>query len=322
MTMFAKLGAAAALTAALAIAPITSALAQKGPEGFPSKPVELLTYTDPGTSIDLTLRALAPLLSADIGQPTVVVNRPGGNGTNAMTYLTRRPADGYTLYGHTTTFSSVMAQKVGGFTGEEVDYLCAMVAEPMAVTVRADSPFKDIAELVAFAKANPGKLRASGGAGAGSYPRLFAMAFQEKAGVEITWVPFDSSPEGRRALLGGDLDLLFTSVGAVEGARMLAITSAKRFSYAPDTPTLAEAGFDIGDRVAWRGLMVRAGTPEPVKAYLIEALKRAAAKPEWEKFLTSIGAGGTMLCGDDFAKAARAEIEETKVWYKKLGIID
>lgn len=308
--------------AAACLFTVVSAQAQEKPAGFPSEPLELLTYTDPGTSIDLTLRTLAPLISKEVGQPAVVVNRPGGNGTNAMTYLLRRPADGHVLYGHTTTFSSVMAQKIGGFTGEEIDYLCSVITEPMAITVKADSRFKTVDELVAFAKENPGKLRASGGAGAGSYPRLFAMAFQEAAGINATWVPFDSSPEGRRALLAGDLDFLVTSVGSVEGSRMLALTSAERFADAGDTPTLDELGYKIGNRVAWRGLMVRKGTPDDVKAYLISLLQKATQQPEWKKFVESIGASESLVCGDAFASATRKEIEETKAWYKQIGIID
>lgn len=297
------------------------ALAQEKPAGFPEKPVELLTYTDPGTSIDLTLRALSPLLSKAFDQPVVTVNRPGGNGVNAMSYLARRPADGYLLYGHTTTFSSVMAQQVGGFTGEEVDGLCNIVQEPQAVTVREDSTFKSLEDLVAFAKANPGKLRVSGGAGASAYNRLFAVAFQEAAGVDMTWVPFDSSPEGRRALLAGDVDLLFTSVGGVEGSRMLAVTSADRFRLAPDVPTTKERGYDIGDLVAWRGIFVKRGVPEDVKQYLTGAIKQAATQPEWKAFIDKIGAESMVTCGAEFSEQVKAEIETTKKRYQALGII-
>lgn len=316
-----KMLSIATAVALLALVPTVPA-AQEKPQDFPSGPVELLTYTDPGTSIDLTLRALAPLLEQELGQPVVVVNRPGGNGTNAMAYLMRRAADGSTILGHTTTFSSVMAQQIGGFTGQEVDYLCSMIAEPMAVTVRDDSNLTSVDALVAYAKERPGKLRASGGAGAGSYPRLFAMAFADKAGIEFTWVPFDSSTEGRRALLAGDLDFLFTSPGSVDNSQLLAVTSGERFDYAPDTPTLAELGYDIGDRVAWRGLMVRDGTPDDVRNYLIDVLRKAAERPEWKDFVASLEARRVMHCGDEFEKAAEAEIEETAAQYRRLGIID
>lgn len=297
------------------------AQAQQKPEGFPNKPVELLTYTEPGTSIDLTLRALAPLLSQEFAQPVVTVNRPGGNGVNAMTYLVRRPADGYLLYGHTTTFASVMAQQVGGYSGEELEALCDIVQEPQAVTVRKESPFQTLADLVAFAKANPGKLRASGGAGASPYNRMFELAFEEVAGVEMTWVPFDSSPEGRRAMLAGDVDVLFTSVGAVEGARMLAVTSAKRFPKAADIPTTLEQGFDIGDLVAWRGIFIKRGVPADVRDYLAASIEKVTKQPEWIAFVDKIGADSKITCGKPFADRVAAEIESTKARYRALGVI-
>ncbi|MGH6858799.1 MAG: tripartite tricarboxylate transporter substrate binding protein [Phyllobacterium sp.] len=313
-----KLSILAGLIAAGMFCP---AYAQEKPAGFPGKPVELLTYTDPGTSIDLTLRALSPLLSKAYDQPVVTVNRPGGNGVNAMSYLMRRPADGYLLYGHTTTFSSVMAQQVGGFTGEEVDYLCNIVQEPQAVTVRAESQFKTLEELVAYAKANPGKLRVSGGAGASAYNRLFAIAFQDAAKIEMTWVPFDSSPEGRRALMAGDVDLLFTSVGGVEGARMLAVTSADRFRLVPEVPTTKELGYDIGDLAAWRGIFVKRGVPEDVKQYLIWSIRTATEQPEWKAFIGKIGADSRVTCASEFFDQVKAEIETTRTRYKALGII-
>jgi tripartite-type tricarboxylate transporter receptor subunit TctC len=238
-----------------------------------------------------------------------------------MSYLMRRPSDGYLLYGHTTTFASVMAQEVGGFNGKELDYLCNIVQEPQAVTVRAESPFKSLQELVDFAKANPGKLRVSGGAGASAYNRLFALAFQEAAGIQMTWVPFDSSPDGRRALLAGDVDLLFTSVGAVEGARMLAVTSAERFAKASDVATTKELGFDIGNLVAWRGILVKKDVPEDIRAYIINAIKQAAETPEWKAFIDKIGASSVVTCGQEFADQVNAEIADTKERYKALGII-
>jgi tripartite-type tricarboxylate transporter receptor subunit TctC len=310
-----------ALAAMAAVCVIVPASAQEKPGRFPEKPIEIVTYTDPGTGIDLTLRALAPLLSKEVGQPVVTVNRPGGNGVNAMTYVMRRPSDGYTLLGHTTTFSSAMAQKVGGFTGAEVEGLCNVVQEPQAITVRADSPFKDLAQLVAYAKANPKKLRVSGGAGASAYNRLFALTFEDVAKIEMTWVPFDSSPEGRRALLAGDVDLLFTSAGAVDGARMLAVTSSERFDQAADVPTAKELGFDIGNLVGWRGVFIRKGAPEEVKKYLIAAIEKAVQQPQWKDFVAKIGAVSKVTCGAQFANDVTAEVKSTADRYRALGII-
>ena len=125
----------------------------------------------------------------------------------------------------------------------------------------------------------------------------------------------------RRALIAGDLDVTFSAVGRVEKGRMLAVTSEKRFPFAADTPTLKELGYDIGNKVAWRGILIRKGVPADRKAYLINAIRKATAKPAWKAFTNKLRAKQSLVCGADFAKLVKDEIVETTRYYKELGIV-
>lgn len=291
-------------------------------DDFPTEPISIVVSSDPGTSIDSAMRVLAPLLEAELGQPVVIVNRPGGASTNALNYQMSRPEDGHTLGGWTTSLSTILAQDITDYTAEDLGYVCSLMTEPSSIVVIPESPFQTVDDLVSYARDNPGELRGSGGAGVGSYTHTFALEFQDAADIEWTWVPFDSSTDARRALVSGDLDFIFDAPDAVEPSRVLAVTSADTYSYAPDVPTLEELGYPVGNNVAWRGILVTDGIPEDRVAVLIEAVQAATANDEWRALLESLGAEESLVCGDEFRELVIAEINAARATLEEIGVSD
>eukprot|EP01012_Entosiphon_sulcatum_P040694 TRINITY_DN54378_c0_g1_i2.p2 TRINITY_DN54378_c0_g1~~TRINITY_DN54378_c0_g1_i2.p2 ORF type:complete len:245 (+),score=39.49 TRINITY_DN54378_c0_g1_i2:106-735(+) len=187
---------------------------------------------------------------------------------------------------------------------------------PVAVVVASDSKFKTLADLVRYAKANPGKLNYGTG-GAGTMPHFGTEALKAAAGFEATHVPFKGNGEATMALLGHQIDFQLAStagvIGQVQGGkvRLLAISGAKRLKALPDVPTFAEAGFKGYSVVNFTGLWIPKGTPAPVVAKLQKEIVTAMASKDVQEFAESIGSVPNVLSGDEFTKLLR---ENSRLW--------
>jgi len=260
---------------------------------FPDKPVELTVLFGAGSAADLLARRLAELAGKDLGQPVAVVNRTGAGGALGYTHVKGQNPDGYALVWNSNSVST--AYHAGNM---KIDYtafagVAALTSEPVSLAVKVDAPWKDIRELLAHAKANPGQVRL-GNSGRGSFTHLMAVALENRAGVKLTHVPF-----GRElavtTVLGDKIEAsvqlpaeIMTQVTGRQ-VRVLAITGDKRLASLPDVPTLKESGVDLTMSL-WRGIAVPKGTPEAVIARLEHAFTRAAQSADFREFAARMGA--------------------------------
>jgi tripartite-type tricarboxylate transporter receptor subunit TctC len=289
-------GVLAACLAALA----TTAAAQS----YPSKPIKIIVPFAPGGNVDVTARIIAPALQEILGQPVIVENKPGAAGTIGADLVVRSPADGYTLLmGSNSTFSVAPSLNPKNPYNPVKDFapVASIAATPFLLVVNPNAPMKNVNELVARAKADPGKLTMAS-AGTGSSNHLVGELFQDMAKVKFTHVPYKGSNPAISDVMGGQVDMHFdqvTSAGNhVQGGKLRAlfVTSKERHPMLPDVPTAAEAGFPSFGPINVTGLIAPAGTPREIVAALNAATNKALAQAAIKEKYAGVGAvttGGT-----------------------------
>lgn len=291
---------------------------------FPNKPLTIVVNTNPGSSVDVMARTVAKIAEKYLGQPVVVDNRPGGDGAVAMGYVLSQPADGYTLWAGTKTLVSALNTTLKHYSVDDFQPVIRIQDDPFALGVRKDSPFKDLKDLIAFAKENPGKIKI-GGFGAASAHTIAAYDLMYRAGIEMTWVPFDSGGDGITAVLGGHIDVSHSNPSSfrqfVESGdlRMLAVAANERLPDFPDVPTYKEQGVDMVDS-QWRGLFVKGGTPEAIVNKLHDALKQTIEDPEFREYMKTSNQFDGYMNPQDFKAAIVAEYEAAKRVVEQVGL--
>jgi tripartite-type tricarboxylate transporter receptor subunit TctC len=255
---------------------------------YPTRTIELVVPFGTGGSADVAARCYSDTLSKLLKVPVTVVNRAGGTGIQGTTYVVKSKKDGYTLLGSTDTPLMVMpviSKEVTYDPLKDVSPLGHIGYAPAVFAVRNDSPFKTLAELVEYAKKNPGKLKnASAGIGTESFFNLQLLCFKEK--IKITTIPFKSGGEGIVSLLGGHTDMSSTSLASV-GAQLkagtlrgLAVCTKKRQPDFPNVPTTAELGYPDVNLNVWMALFAPAGVPKQVIDVLVPAVEKAFQDPD------------------------------------------
>ncbi len=255
-------------------------------QSWPTRPLKLLVGYPPGGSVDMTARTIADRLGPMLGQPVIVENRAGATGNIAADLAAKSASDGYTLYMGT----SINAVSVSLFRNLPYDPvrdfapISRAVTAPSILVVHPSVPARSVKELVAYARANPGKVTYAT-TGAGSSPHLCAELLSTLAGVKLVHVPYKGGAQAMTDLLSGQTAMSFSNPTSVMQfmangqIRALAVTSRERFSETPDLPTMIESGFPEFDQTAWYGVMAPAGTPslivERVNAAVREILERA-----------------------------------------------
>jgi tripartite-type tricarboxylate transporter receptor subunit TctC len=271
-------------------------------EDYPAHPIRLVVPFSPGGAVDALARVIATPLGADLGQPVVVYNRGGAGGSIGMEEVAKAAPDGYTLLlAHSgLTYMPGFYRKLPFDPAKDFDGIVIAVSGIYVLAVNLDLPVKSVAELIAYAKANPGKL-SYGSAGIGSSLHLAGEFLKRAAGVDIVHVPYKGPAEAAADMIGGRIQMMFgPSVTILPLAqagkiRALAVTSATRSSLAPDLPAMAETvpGFDV---VGWYGLAAPVGTPKDVIAKLNAGTNRALQSPDLVAQLRTLGyerIGGT-----------------------------
>jgi tripartite-type tricarboxylate transporter receptor subunit TctC len=294
---------------------------------YPSKPITIVVGSAPGGSNDVFARGLARRLQDSLGQTVIVDNRPSDGGVLANSVVARAQPDGYTLVVVSSTFTTGAAIR----TNLQYDAIkdlrpVAMLARgPLLVTVRKESPFKSIQELVAAAKANPGKLN-YGSSGAGSINHFATELFAEGAGIQLTHIPYKGMGPATTDLLGGQIDLLVASAPSilqqVKGgrARALAVTTAHRSPIAPELPSLEETGYKGSAIDLWWGVLAPAKTPQAVVDKLNAAINREIQSPEMKSFFLNEGAEPAPLKPAELAEYIATEIARWKTVAKAADI--
>jgi tripartite-type tricarboxylate transporter receptor subunit TctC len=283
----------------IAIACVLAAgLAAPAPaQPFPSQNIRMIISFGAGGGSDVIGRIVAQRMQEKLGQPVVVENRPGAGGMIGNEYVANAPKDGYTLGVMTAgqIIAPVMSKAPRYDTLKVFDSVGQIATAGLLIVVRPDAPMKDIKELVATAKANPGKLNfASPGYGATQH--LAAELFKQVAGVNAQQVQFRTSGEALAALLAQQVDVLFDTVTALLGqvesgqVRALAVTGKDRFPATPNVPTAIESGVVAGyDVTTWYGLFGPKGMPQPVIAKLNTTLNEILQEPAIRERLTKAG---------------------------------
>jgi tripartite-type tricarboxylate transporter receptor subunit TctC len=273
---------------------IVAALAHA--QQYPTKPITLLVGYPPGGSVDATARVVAERLSQMLKQPVVVANHPGATGNIAAEQLAKAAPDGYTLYVGT----SINAVSVSLFKSLPYDPvkdfapISRLVESPSILVVSPAVPARNVKELVALAKASPGKLTYAT-TGPGSSPHLCAELFSTLAGIKMLHVPYKGGGETMQDLISGRVDLTFSNptsiMQLVESGRIraLAATTAKRFSQMPELPTMIDAGYPDFDLSAWYALYAPSGTPPGIIALLNADLAKILAMPDVKELLAKQG---------------------------------
>jgi tripartite-type tricarboxylate transporter receptor subunit TctC len=269
------------LVGALLFVFLGTALAQ----GFPSRPIRLFTGYPPGGSADFLSRVMADELSKELGVAVVVENRGGAGGNIAAELVSKAPADGYTLLNATDKAINIALYKNPGYSDKDFDGVIRVARGPTVIVVSPNGPFTNLKDVIAYAKANPGKLF-NASAGFGSAPHLASVLFESVAGVKFTSVQFKGGGPATQSLIAGDTQINFatppTVMGFVRGGRVraLAVSQPKASPAVPGVPGAEEAGLPGYNYTFSFGLYVPKGTPREAIRVLHAAGLKGLSKPE------------------------------------------
>ncbi len=307
----------------LALALIAAALAPRPAVAFPDKPLELTVLFGAGSAADLLARKLAELAGKDLGQPVAVVNRTGAGGALGYTHVRGQSPDGYALVWNSNSVSTAYHAGNMKFDYTAFAGVAALTSEPVSLAVKADAPWKDLRELIAHAKANPGHVRL-GNSGRGSFTHLMAVALENRTGTKLTHVPFGRELAVTTVLgdkIEASVQLPAEIMAQVTGrqVRVLAISGDKRLASLPDVPTLKEAGIDLTMSL-WRGVAVPKGTPEAVIARLERAFTQAAQSAEFREFATRMGAVVDIRGAKDFDAFLARDDRDIAALMEQIGL--
>ncbi len=307
--------------AALAAAPLP-AFAQS----YPTRPITLVVFAGAGGAPDIVARVVAAPLSQRLGQPVVIENRPGGGGNLALQAVARAPADGYTLL----LVATPHAVNVTLYEKQEVNVLRDIVPvasiddDAFAMVVNPSHPAKTVAEFIAHATANPGKINV-GSSGTGNLSHLAGELFKMMTGIEIVHVPYRGMPAANTALMTGESHLLINALPSVlplikEGRlRALAVTTEKRTKFLPDVPAVAETvpGYAV---TGWLGIGAPKGVPPEVVTRLNTEMNAVLSDPEVLQRLANLGSEPFSGSPADFGRFIAAETEKWAKVVKFAGI--
>jgi tripartite-type tricarboxylate transporter receptor subunit TctC len=297
-------------------------------QDYPSRPITLVVPYAAGGGNDVIARIVAERMSANLGQPIVIENRGGAGGTIATRQVAKAEPDGYTLLIATSSLAinPSLYPNIGYDPRKDFAPVGLIASSSNVVLVHPSMPGKSIAELIALAKREDGKLTFAS-TGTGSSVHLAAELFAGMAGVKITHVPYKGSGPALNDLIGGHVSMMFSTMASAAGlvkdgskVRALAVTGAKRSELFPGLPTVAEAGLPGYEAVLHYGIVAPAGTPRPMIEKLNAALNTALASDEVKRRLAVEGAEALPLSPDDYAADIAKEEAKWSEIIRKSGM--
>ena len=315
------------LCAAITLIPAL-ACAQDRPATYPVKTIRIIAGSAPGGAVDYIARVAAQKLTEAFGQPAVVEQRTGASGSIAGEYVAKSPPDGYTLSsGSMATLCVVphLYAKVGYDSVKDFAPITIVAASIFVFEVHPSLPVRTIKELIALAKANPGKL-AFGTAGPGSVSHLGIEMLKSMTKVDFLHIPYKGVAPAMVALLGGETALMYdpvlTSLPHVRSGRIraLAVGDTRRSPQMPDVPTVAESGVPSFEASSWFGLVAPAGTPREVIARLHAALVKGISEKETAQRLSSQGMDPVLNTPEQFAERIRSDLPRWGKLIRSSGI--
>ena len=266
-------------------------------QDYPKGPVQIVIPFGPGGLTDIFWRSISESLGNNIKGTIVLVNKPGGGGVVGTSFVLNSKPDGYTIVSANSdplSMSPVFTPNVPYHPEKDVTYIAKLTAFAFTISVRSDSPFKTIEEVVAFAKANPRKLKCAV-MGIGSTPHIILEVFNRDAKIEITPIPFDSGGESVTNLLGGHTDLCIASVPSVKPQvlggkiRLLAMCSPKRIPEFPEVPTMTEKGYKKSSIATGVGLAGPKGLASTIVSKWEEAIEKTLKDPKVVAIIEKLG---------------------------------
>jgi tripartite-type tricarboxylate transporter receptor subunit TctC len=315
-----------ALVAACALA--MGSIAPAATQEWPQQTIKLIVAFGPGGGSDIVSRIIAQRVQEKLGQPVVVENRPGAGGLIGNEVVANAPKDGYTIGIMTAgqIIAAVMSKSMRYDMIKSFDSLGQVATAGLIIVTRPDYPASNVKELIAAAKAKPGKITfASPGFGATQH--MSAELFKQTANIDMLHVPFRTSPEAIAAVLSGQVDVLFDTVSAVLGQvqggqlKALAVTGKDRFPAVPNVPAAIESGMMPGyDVTTWYGFFAPRGTPPAVIAKLNKTFNEVIAEPEVREKLTKAGVVVKGSTPQEFGKFMESESAKWAAVRDKAGL--
>ncbi|MGJ7525391.1 tripartite tricarboxylate transporter substrate binding protein [Variovorax sp. GB1P17] len=304
--------AAALAAAALLVAPV-AALAQ----AYPEKPIRMVLPFPPGGVTDILARALAEKLSPRLGQPVIVDNKPGAGTVLASDLVARSPADGYTLLLAASSLGTapLLYEKVNYDPIKSFTPVTQVASVVHVLEVSPQLPFKTVAELIAYARQNPGKLNYAS-TGTGTSTHLEGELFKSMAKVDIVHIPYKGSGPALTDVVGGQVNVMIDALGSsgpfIKSGKLraLAVTTARRSQSIPELPTVAESGLPGYEAMPWLGLVAPAGTPQPVVDRLQREIVEILKEPELRERFKGWGLDIIGNTPAEFASFLRRDIDQ------------
>jgi tripartite-type tricarboxylate transporter receptor subunit TctC len=294
---------------------------------YPTRPVSLIIPYAAGGVADVSMRLVGGKLSDRLKQQFVIENRPGGGGVVAAQTVASAAPDGYTLLqtGNNTAISEALFNKLPFNALTDFASVSTVAFYDLLIVTRAGSPLKSVGDLVAAAKANPGKVNI-GTVNPGSTQHLAAELFLSTANINAAIVPFRTSPDMAGAVMRGDVDVAFEIYAAIGGLLTdkkivaLASTGTKRTAYLPDVPTVIEGGIKNYEVSSWNGISAPAATPKAVIAMLNAAMKEAVPSPDLQSQAAQMGMEFRWSTPEDMDARMKSDIAKWGAVIEKAGI--
>ena len=293
---------------------------------YPSKPIRLVVPFAPGASNDTLSRAAALTMGPMLGQLFVVDNKPGAGAMIGAEYAARAEPDGYTILTIQTSFATNAAvrAKMPYDVYKDFAYIGMLAKSPMIVVVHPSMPIKSLKELIALARKRPGELN-YGSSGTGGSNHLTTELFAKLAGIKITHVPYKSMGPALTDLLGGQVEMVITTLPSaltqVKAGRLkaLGIAGAQRSAFAPEIPTIVEGGVPYVSEQFW-GLAAPGKTPPDIVNRLAETLRKAVHTPQLKEQFAREGGEPVLMTQDEFAKYVLADVERWRQIVKDIKL--
>jgi tripartite-type tricarboxylate transporter receptor subunit TctC len=300
----------------VALALATCAGGAAAQAAYPSKTVTLIVPTAAGGTTDIAARMLADPLGKALGQTVIVDNRGGASGGIAAVAVKRAEPDGHTLlmqYSGYHVITPNVNKQPAQWEAKDLQAVANVLSAPQVIVVREGLPVKTLAELVAYAKANPGKLSYAS-SGNGSLQHVTGAMIEQQAGITMTHVPYKGTGPALQDLLGGQVDLTFGTpppyMPFIQSGKLraLAVTGATRVSSLPNVPTAIEAGMPKLDATSWFGVFAPAKTPKPIIDKLTAEIAKVMATPAFKQKASELGATADYMNPQQLTDYSTAEL--------------
>lgn len=314
--------AAAALALGAAALPATA-------QNYPTRPITLIVPWGAGGGTDATARIIASLMEKDLGQPVNVVNRTGGSGVVGHAAIAAAQPDGYTIGLATVEIGMMHWQGLTQLSGASYTPIGLVNADPAGIQVRADAPYKNVNDLLAAIKANPGKFKASGTGQGGIWHLALAGMLRDLKldPASVPWVPSNGAAPGLQDMVAGGIEIAPVSLPEARSlidagkVKSLAIMNDKPSALYPGVPTLKSATGSDWTMAAWRGIVAPKGIPNDVRDKLAASVKKIVASKEYNDFMASRGYGVIYAPPEEFGKYMAKSDAEMGVTMKAVGLV-